>query len=177
MALTPDIKLAANLADLKIIDVSDQPVKSNVLRQGKQVPTVTLDPKVISSFITPDVILPPQQAPRVVSQSIAPGIKVAKGATIDIVLAPRNIIPIDVIAGAHKGFVGRDMGGVIDTFLAKPEILNAVLDFDTAAEVPSATRTAIEKELTDNNISIVADDNTQNFDAAFRTLKGAAAFK
>ena len=177
MALTPGFKATSNLSALKVIDVSDKPLKTNVLRQGKQVPAVVLDQKIIDTFITPDKIVPPTLAPRVVSQSIAPGIKVAKGASVDIVLAPRNTIPIDVIIGLHEGFRGRNVGGVVDTMLAKPEVVNAVLDFETATEVPAATRTAIEQELASNNIGIVADDPKRNFDAAFRTLKGAAAFR
>jgi hypothetical protein len=162
---------------LKVIDVSDKPMKSNVVRQGKQVPAVALDPRIVDTFVTPDVIVTPILAPRVVSQSIAAGIKVTKGASVDIMLAPRNTIPIDVIVGIHEGFRGRNVGGVVDTILTQPEVVGAVLDFETAAEVPAPQRAVIEAALASNNIGIVPDDSKRNFDAAFRTLKGAAAFK
>ena len=100
--------------------------------------------KIVDTFVTPDVIVSPTLAPRVVSQSIAPGIKVAKGASVDITLAPRNTIPIDVIVGVHEGFRGRNVGGVVDTILTRPEVVSAVLDFETAAEVPAPQRAAIE---------------------------------
>ena len=119
----------------------------------------------------------PTLAPRVVSQSIAPGIKVAKGASVDITLAPRQDDSIDVIVGVHEGFRGRNVGGVVDTILTQPEVFGAVLDFETAAEVPAPQRAAIEAALASNDIGIVADDPKRNFDSAFRTLKGAAAFK
>ena len=181
MATVPrDFNVVASKASgggLKVIDVSDKPLKSNVVRQGKQVPAVALDQKIVDTFVTPDVIVSPTLAPRVVSQSIAPGIKVAKGASVDITLAPRNTIPIDVIVGVHEGFRGRNVGGVVDTILTQPEVFGAVLDFETAAEVPAPQRAAIEAALASNNIGIVADDPKRNFDSAFRTLKGAAAFK
>ena len=162
---------------LKVIDVSDKPMKSNVVRQGKQVPAVALDQKIVDTFVTPDVIVTPTLAPRVVSQSIAPGVKVARGAGVDIVLAPRNTIPVDVIVGVHEGFRGRNIGGVVDSILTRPEVVSAVLDFETAEEVPAAERAAIEQVLASNNIGIVPDNSKRNFDAAFRTLKGAAAFR
>jgi hypothetical protein len=168
---------ATSAAGLKVIDVSDKPLKSNVVRQGKQVPAVALDQKIVDTFVTPDVIVTPTLAPRVVSQSIAPGIKVAKGASVDIVLAPRHTIPIDVIVGIHEGFRGRSVGVVVDNILTQPEVVGAVLDFETAADVPAPQRAAIEAALAANDIGIVPDDSKRNFDAAFRTLKGAAAFK
>ena len=168
---------ASASSGLKVIDVSDKPLKSNVVRQGKQVPAVALDQKIVDTFVTPDVIVPPTLAPRVVSQSIAPGIKVARGASVDITLAPRNTIPIDVIVGVHEGFRGRNVGGVVDSILARPEVVSVVLDFETAEEVPAPQRAVIEAALASNDIVIVPDDPKRNFDSAFRTLKGAAAFK
>ena len=170
-------KVSSSGSGLKVIDVSDQPLKSNVVRQGKLVPAVALDPKIVDTFVTPDVIVTPTLAPRVVSQSIAPGVKVARGASVDIILAPRNTIPIDVIVGVHEGFRGRNVGGVVDTILTRPEVVSAVLDFETAEEVPAAQRAVIEEALSSNDIGIVAGDAKRDFDAAFRTLKGAAAFK
>lgn len=177
MAIKSDVKLSSNFSAVKVIDVSDQPVKPNVVRQGKQVPAVAIDQKIVDTFITPDVIVAPQLVPRVVSQSIAPGVKVARGASVDLVMAPRTTIPVDVIVGLHEGFRGRNIGSVVDTILAAPEVTNAVLDFETAADVPASTRAVIEQALAANEIGIVPDDAKRNFDAAFRTLKGAAAFK
>jgi hypothetical protein len=181
MATVPrgfDFKTTSSTSSgLKVIDVSDKPVKSNVVRQGKQVPAVVLDAKIVDTFVTPDVIVTPTLAPRVVSQNIAPGVKVARGASVDITLAPRNTIPIDVVVGVHEGFRGRNVGGVVDSILVQPEVVSAVLDFETAAEVPAPQRAAIEAALASNDIGIVPDDPKRNFDSAFRTLKGAAAFK
>jgi hypothetical protein len=170
-------KQAAGLSGLKVIDVSEQPLKSNVVRQGKLVPAVALDQKIVDAFVTPDVIVTPTLAPRVVSQSIPPGVKVARGASIDIVMAPRNTIPIDIIVGVHEGFRGFNVGGVVDAMLGQPEVANAVLDFEEPEQVPAASRAAIEQALAANDIGIVADDPKRDFNAAFRTLKGAAAFK
>ncbi|MGH6923617.1 MAG: hypothetical protein ACRED5_07740 [Propylenella sp.] len=170
-------KQASGLSGLKVIDVSDQPLKSNVVRQGKQVPAVEIDQKIVDTFVTADVLVTPTLAPRVVSQSIAPGIKVAKGMSVDLVLAPRITIPIEIIKGVHEGFAGRNVGNVVDNLLGQPEVANAVLDFDEPEQVPAASRAAIEQALSANDIGIVADDPKRDFNAAFRTLKGAAAFK
>jgi hypothetical protein len=168
---------ASSLSDLKVIDVSDKPLKSNVLRQGKQVPAVELNRRIVDAFATADKVVTPTLAPRVVSQSIAPGVKVAKGASVDITLAPRHTIPIDIIVGWHEGFGERTVGGVIEEILNKPDVVEAVLDFEEPEQVPAASRAAIEQALAANNIGIVADDPKRDFNAAFRTLKGAAAFK
>jgi hypothetical protein len=179
-----DFRLGANLGasvlketQIKVIDVSDKPLKPNVVRQGKQVPAVALDPRIVDTLLGPEVIITPGQAPRVVSQSVPAGTKIAKGASIDISLAPRTTIPIDVITGFHPGFAGTNIGGIVDTILSNRQVSDAVLDFDTAAEVPEATRAAIRTTLQGSNIGIDDADPARSFDAAVRTLKGAAAFK
>jgi hypothetical protein len=168
---------ASKEMQLKVIDISDKPLKSNVVRQGRQVPAVALDPRAVDAILGPEVIITPGQAPRVVSQSIPPGTKVARGAGVDISLAPRSTIPIDVIVGFHPDFRGKNVGGVVEVILANRQVSDAVLDFDNAADVPAATRAVIEQTLTTNQVGINNDDPTRSFEAAFLTLKGVAAFK
>jgi hypothetical protein len=162
---------------LKVIDVSDRPLKPNVVRRGKQVPFVELDQGIVESIIGPGVIVQPGQAPRVVSQSIPPGTKVARGAGVDLVLAPRRRIPGGIFRGGHAGFKDRNVEEIVGTLLANDVVFSAVLDFEDPADLPPPSRQAIEAELEGADIAVDESDSSRDFAAAFRVLKGAAAYK
>lgn len=161
----------------KVIDVSEKPLKPNVVRQGKQVPFVALDKGVVDAVIAPDVIIQPGQAPRVVSQSIPPGTKVARGASVDLVLAPRSRIPGRVFTGGHAGFATRDVADIVENLLTDEAVVAAVLDFEDPSELPAQSRSAVENALQEADIPIDEGDPNQSFAAAFRSLKGAAAYR
>lgn len=162
---------------LKVIDVSDQPLKSNVVRKGKLVPSVELDPRIVDAVISPDVIVQPGESPRVVSQSIPPGTKVARGASVDLVLAPRTRIPGGIFRGGHAGFMALNVQDIVGNLLVNDAVFAAVVDFDDPDDLPANSRAAITAALDGVGIGVVETDPTQDFAAAFRSLKGAAAFK
>jgi hypothetical protein len=161
----------------KVIDVSEKPLKPNVVRAGKQVPFVALNKNIVDALIAPDVIVQPGQAPRVVSQSIPAGTKVARGASVDLVLAPRSRIPGGVFAGGHAALAERNVDDIISGVLVNDTVLAAVLDFDDPAELPAQSRAAVEAALEGADIPIDDADPKQSFGAAFLSLKGAAAYR
>lgn len=161
----------------KVIDVSEKPLKPNVVREGKQVPFVQLNKDIVEAVIAPDVIVRPGQAPRVVRQSIPAGTKVARGASVDLVLAPRQRIPGGVFVGGHNGFAQRNVEDIVGSVLEDEAVVSAVLDFEEPADLPPQGRRVVEAALQNADIAIDDEDPTRSFAAAFRTLKGAAAFR
>jgi hypothetical protein len=113
----------------------------------------------------------------VVSQSILFGTKVARGASVDLVLAPRNRIPGNVFVGGHASFMARNVEEIIGSVLVSDAVVAAVLDFDDPAELPAQSRQAVESALANADIPIDDADPTQSFAAAFLSLKGAAAYR
>jgi hypothetical protein len=160
------------------IDISDKPLKSTVVRDGKEVPFVQLNQAVVEQFVGSAVSVS-AEVPRVVSQSVPAGAKVPRGASVNLVLAPRNKIPVGVFAGGHPAFAAlagvRNVDDLVTTFLTAT-VANAVLDFDAPDKVPEATRTVIANELLAKGVTIDPNDKARDFAAAFNTLKGAAVF-
>src|SRR5689334_9968223 len=64
------------------VELGEASQQANIARNGVQVPVVALDPAALQTFVgqTTKVVA------KVVSQSIQPGVSVAKGTTIDLVL-------------------------------------------------------------------------------------------
>src|SRR5262245_3089071 len=91
------------------VDLSPEPAKAKVVREGYQVPAVALDTKKSDFFLENLKQIPPQQEPRVVSQTIPPGTKVLPGTAVDLVLAPTSTIPFDIFELPHKSLVGKNV--------------------------------------------------------------------
>ena len=160
---------------ITFIDLSKEFVKPQVFRDGKIIPDILLKKNVVDQIVGVAVI--PGDTPRVISQSIAAGTHVSRGTKVDIILASRKKIPIDILTDVHSGFGIQDIDQVITGFLDTPVITDAVLTYATADQLPAAARTAIEGKLAAKGIAIDASKSSTSFEAAFQTLKGAAAFK
>jgi len=66
-------------ASVEFVDLSEQPAKAKIVRQGYDVPAVKLDLKKVDQFVGDLAQIPTSQLPRVVSQAIPPGTKVTAG--------------------------------------------------------------------------------------------------
>jgi hypothetical protein len=163
---------------IKVIDVSERPAVANVIRDGKQVPAVSVSATDLQNWLNVGVIGPIEDRRRVVTQSVSAGTRVARGTSVDIVLAEPSIIPVGVLQQPHRSLVDANLTvqAVLNNFLADPEIRNAVLDADRPDQIPPATQQRIRTEFSANNAPIDDGDPVRDFTAAFRTLKSAAAF-
>jgi hypothetical protein len=180
----PNFKLAAAAfsgtstpTPVKVIDLSEKSLKPNIVREGVQVPVVTLDPDLIKQIVRPDTLIDARESSRVVSQSIPPGTRVKKGATIDLVLAARFQIPVSVISGAHKDLAPQNLDQINKGLLIDPIIADVVKRFEKPEDVPVETRTALEERLKKGGVTLDPADPGRTYAAAFNTLKGASAFR
>jgi hypothetical protein len=163
---------------IKVIDISERPAVANVIRDGKQVPAVTTSALNLQNWLNIGVIRPIEDRRRIVSQTVPPGTRVARGTTVDILLADPGIIPINVLDRSHQSLIDRNftVQNVVDNFLVNPAIRNAVLDAGTADQIPPATQTLIRNAFNAQDMPINDGDPVRDFGAAFRTLKAVAAF-
>jgi hypothetical protein len=163
---------------IKVIDVSDRPAVANVIRDGKQVPAVTTSALNLQNWLNIGVIRPIEDRRRIVTQTVPPGTRVARGTTVDIVLADPGIIPINILDRTHQTLVERNftVQGIVDNFLVNPVIRDAVLDAGTVDQIPGPTQTLIRNAFNAQSAPIVDGDPVRDISAAFRTLKAAAAF-
>jgi hypothetical protein len=163
--------------DVRFVDISEKPKQANIIRAGKQVPYLALDKSRLADFINVGDLVTPSAAARVVSQSVEPGTKVPRGTVVNLVLAARSVVPVELIPGAHRGFAERTMDDLVVNFLTDRAVSDVVLNFEQPEDVPEAQRQAMEAQLATRDIPIDPADSERDFGAAFRTLRGAAAFR
>jgi hypothetical protein len=157
------------------INVTDTPAVANIVRGGFQVPVANINATEVAKVLGDYTIVTPKDLPRVLSQSIAAGVKVAAGTAIDLNLAPRNRIPFTVFQGAHVDLLAKTLDD-ISPIASNSALRKTLLTYDTAADVPQAERTLLESAL--KGIGVTVDDTQagKSFSQAFEATRGAMAF-
>jgi hypothetical protein len=165
-------------AETVFVDLSEQAVTSNIVRDGFQVPVARFDPSRYDNYI---LNLPPSvqlELPRVVQQSIPALRKVTPGTVVDLRLERPNVIPVDVFPGIHGDLQGHFISDLTDSAVfTNTETRNTILRYSSAAEVPADERALLTAAFANSGAAIVADDPTRNFERAFNTFRNAAAFR
>lgn len=160
-----------------VVELSDEAVQTKVVREGLQVPSVDMDPAVVGSII--DNLRPetPKLAPRVVRQSVASGSRVPAGTVVDLVLASRTLIPVEVFPEVHVDLRGRtleELSPVLENFRVRRAVLEKKRPEDLSEaerqEVVDALRSVVDEVEVDDT------DPERNFDRAFKTVRNLAAF-
>ena len=155
-----------------VVDLSKEPERPNIVREGLRVPAVKVRPELIDT-----IVVKPVDPLRVVFQSIAPGARVPKGTVVDIKVADPIDLKIDIIQGAHRSLAQRTIRSVIDQFLESAALRQSVLAAETAADLTETARAQILQVAAGNDVVIDETDPLHNFNALFTSLQGAAAFR
>ena len=161
---------------VEFVDLSDQPARAKIVRQGYDVPAVKLDAKRVDQFVGDLVLIPPKEVPRVVSQSIAAGTKVTAGTVVDLVLAPRTKIPFSIFDGVHVDLAAKTLD-VLDPLVSDPAAKKALLSYGTADEVPAAEKEHLKTAFAGVGIGIDETNPAKSFAKAFETVRGGMAFQ
>ena len=160
-----------------VVEIADQPTVAKVVRDGFQVPSVTLNSQAAEFFLGNLEVLQPRQTPRVVSQSVKPGTKATLGTVVDLVLAPSTLIPFNIFDNVHADLVQRNVSDLLDGMLADPVTRQTVLKYGKAEDVPAADRAALTNSFSAADVRISEDNVATGFAAAFNAARGALAFK
>jgi hypothetical protein len=163
-------------AQQQIIEISPKPVTSRVVREGFEVPIVTLN-KTASTFAIDNLaIVGPRFLPRVVSQSIPPGTKVTRGTVVDFVVVPKQDIPFDIFQNVHEALVGQGLTRV-DSLVENVSVRNVLLKNETAADVTAADRAVLVTEFQKQGITVDDAQPGKTFEKAFESVRMAVAFR
>lgn len=160
-----------------VVEIADQPTVAKVVRDGFQVPSVTLNSQAAEFFLGNLEVLQPRQTPRVVSQSVKPGTKATLGTVVDLVLAPSTLIPFNIFDNVHADLVQRNVADLLDGMLADPGTRQTVLKYDKAEDVPAADRAVLTTRFNAADVRISEENLNTGFAAAFNAARGALAFK
>ncbi len=125
--------------------------RAKIVRDGKPVGQITVNQDKIAGVL---VGYRPV-ASRVVTQSIAPGTPIAKGTSVNLVLAEANRIPINVVDGVHLAIQTETMASLYERFLKDdPELVNIVANAATGTAIPAADVAKIEKKAAAKDVSV-----------------------
>jgi hypothetical protein len=160
------------------VDLDDTPVKAKVVRGGKQVPAVVPDNARIDAFLSGVPIRQPKRAPRVVAQGIAPGINVAPGTTIDVVLTQRSRVPLGIFDDIHVAVRTTSVEDMLGRVEASQVLQDLVLKYDNADAVTAEDKVVITG-LLGSVADLPIDDAVpeSNFNSGFNAVQAALAFK
>jgi hypothetical protein len=162
-------------ANLEFVDLSAQPAKAQIVRQGFDVPVVAVDQKKVDQFLGDLSQLPVLLLPRVVSQSIVSGTKVTKGTVVDLVLAPRNKIPFNIFDGVHISLQNKTLDA-LDPLFADAAAKKTLLTYTSAADIPAADKTHLTQAMQEAGIAIDDAGAGTSLDAAINSARGALAY-
>jgi hypothetical protein len=161
---------------VEFVDLSREPTKAKIVRQGYQVPSVALDLAKVERFVGDLAQVPLGELPRVVSQSVPAGTKVAAGAVVDLVLAPRARIPFAVFDEVHADLVTKQLDA-IDGLYANATVKKALLTYASAGEVPQAERAVLTQQFASVGVTVDDQDPTRSFERAVASARGGLTFQ
>ena len=170
---------AANLAaksDKVFVDLTQQVKSAQIVRRGYQVPAVKVDLTKVQQVIGDFTVVDPKNMPRVVSQSIQPGIKVSAGTSVDLVLAPRSAIPFDLFEGVHASFKGKTVDQV-EPIATNAEARKILLSYENPQDIPAPEKTLLTQVFNQNQVQIDEARTETSFNAAFNSMRNAMAFQ
>lgn len=163
---------------LVFVELDDEPAKANVLRNGKLVPSVIPEQTLVLEALGNLTIIQPTETPRVLNQSIEPGVRVAEGTAVDLVLAPRDDVNLGIFADIHIATADISIGQFVGNILQSNELVNLALKYEKAVDV-SATDKSRMTQLLSDTAELNVDDTAagQTFEHAFNSMQVALAFK
>jgi hypothetical protein len=157
---------SAQRAQTVFVDVSQAATRADISRGGFALGEVAVNPGLLASFLDGLQIV----QTKVVSQSIATGTAVARGTTIDIVLANPSTIPVNVVPGVHSAFSDLTMAQLNDRFATNTAIKDIVRTTTSAGDLTTAQRDTLTTALQAANVPIDADHTV---DSAFAGIQAA----
>jgi len=167
-----DFAIAQQSQELLIETNVNAAQRAKIVRDGKPVGQVLVNQDRISGVL---VGYRPVNS-RVVTQSIAAGVPVAKGTTINLVLAEPSRIPINVIDGVHAALVEETMSSMYDRFLKNdPELSNIVANAAAGASTPASDVAKVQQKAAAQGVQ-VTETAGQDFTAFMTGLQAAYTF-
>lgn len=169
-------KLSVASASSKVVDLSQKTATAKIVREGFDVPAVALDQRKVDQLVGGLVVAEPSAVPRVVSQSIAPGTLVARGAAVNLVLAPRTKIPLEIFTDIHLDLKAKTVED-IQPLLANAAVRKSLLSNASSSTLSESEATTLKAAFNESGIGVDDTDPGKTFEKAFQSARGALAFQ
>jgi hypothetical protein len=159
-------------ASTVFVELGEASQQAAIARNGVQVPIVQLNPAALQVALG-------QTAPvvaKVVSQSIQPGVSVAKGTTVDLILAEPSRLHVSVLQNAFQPLAAQSLADVFKNVVRDNEQLKSVLARNTAPEALSTADEATIREALTAADAPPTTDAGHTVSEGFHTLQAAFTF-
>jgi hypothetical protein len=152
------------------VELGEASQQAAISRNGVQIPVVDFNPATLGTVLGQTTKI----AAKVVSQSIQPGVSVAKGATVDLVLAEPSSLQVSVLQNGFVPFATQSLDDVYKNVVRDNTAVQSVLARNQSATALSA---ADQSTLTSalGDVSVTGDPG-HDLNAAFQTLQAAFTF-
>jgi hypothetical protein len=152
------------------VELGESSQQAAISRNGVQIPVVDFNPATLGTVLGQTTKI----AAKVVSQSIQPGVSVAKGATVDLVLAEPSSLQVSVLQNGFVPFGTQSLDDVYKNVVRDNTAVQSVLARNqSAAVLSSADQATLTSALGD--VSVTTDPG-HDLNAAFQTLQAAFTF-
>src|SRR5438093_6890882 len=174
--MAANISASALAASRVFVDLTEDVKSAQIVRRGYQVPAAKVDVAQAAKIIGDLQVVDPKVLPRVLSQSITPGTRVTAGTAVDLVLAPKSAIPVDIFQGVHAAFKGKSLT-FTDPIATDADARKILLTYEHPEDVPAVEKQTLTGVLTRNGVAIDDSKTETSFNAAFDTMRSAMAFQ
>ncbi|HEV8261350.1 MAG TPA: hypothetical protein VGQ19_11415 [Burkholderiales bacterium] len=157
------------------VDLTQRVKSAQIVRRGYQVPAAKVDSKQVEKIIGDYQVVDARNLPRVVSQSVAAGTRVAEGTAVDLVLAPKSSVVFDMFEGIHTAFKGKSVDQ-FDVIANNTEARKTLLTYENPQDVPNADKNALISLFGANGVPIDETKTDTGFNAAFNAMRSAMAY-
>jgi hypothetical protein len=151
------------------VELGEASQQAAIARNGVQIPVVALNPATLGTVLGGTTKI----SAKVVSQSIQPGVSVAKGATVDLVLAEPSSLQVSVLQNPFVPFQAQSFDDVYKNIVRDNTGVQSVLARNQSA---AALSTADQATLTSALGVDVTADPGHDLNSAFQTLQAAFTF-
>jgi hypothetical protein len=154
------------------VELGQASQQAAISRDGIPVSVVHFDPAALGTVLgqTSRVVA------KVVSQSIQPGVSVAKGATVDLVLAEPASLNVSILQNAFQPLASLSLDAVYKNIVRDNAQVQSVLARNLSAAALSAQDQATLTTALTTASAPVTTDAGHTIDAAFSTLQAAFTF-
>lgn len=162
--------------DVRFVDLSKKTTTAKTVREGYQVPAAQVNKQRADFLINTLGIVPRQDTPRVVTQSIPVGTHVPAGTAVDLVLAPKRSLTFGIFDGVHADLNARSLD-FLDDVIDNSAVRELVLGSDSPDKLNAAQKKVITDQMEAKNVRVDPNDAGRSFDAMFEGLRTAAAYR
>lgn len=159
------------------VELDDQPVVANVVRNGYKVPPVKPNNERLREFISGLDILKPTASPRVLSQSISPGTKVGLGTEVNLVMAAGKDVKVGIFDDVHIDVRDQSVAELLDKVKDESNLRNLVLKYENVTDIKAEDKTAMATLMKDKaGMTIDETKAGKHFRHAYQAMRAAYAF-